>query len=375
MYPRGIQIGVSTKMESAAQPSFQAKALIVYGVASQEILADEYYMAMRSLKGHVPAWRRPNQDECFYLSTKDGFRFCGVFDGHGSDGHQAAALVRDFFLRRLPAEVPVQRPARTEEYRKTMRAVLSGAFRDADALLLGGGEGVDARMSGATANVCIYDTKKRWLFTAWAGDCRCTCGFSKDFSCGSDASGDGSNNNNNTDNNNNSNNNSNNTNNNNNNNNDHGSQSSNNINNNINNNNNNNNTNNYNNNNNSNNNNNNNNTNNNNNHTNNNSTNGSDHGSQSSKGQQSKASSRRNRKKKKRKIMTLRLSDDHTLAGADERATESGSQATGSGPAGAAEVVAQAPATKAAAKAPASAHADLPPEKVQKTGQGVAMPK
>ncbi|CAE8614363.1 unnamed protein product [Polarella glacialis] len=88
-------------------------------------------------------------------------------------------------------------------------------------------------------------------------------------------------------------------------------------------------------------------------------------------------------------------------------ATESGSQATGSGPAGvaaaagaspgeaqpkspaqqaapqekapavkAAEVVAQAPATKAAAKAPASAHADLPPAKVQKTGgQKVAMPK
>eukprot|EP00440_Ansanella_granifera_P034742 gb/GFBE01037688.1/.p1 GENE.gb/GFBE01037688.1/~~gb/GFBE01037688.1/.p1 ORF type:complete len:491 (+),score=93.54 gb/GFBE01037688.1/:1-1473(+) len=184
-----IKVAMSTFLEWQFEPH-ACKTVNVEGAANLECAMDECKASIRSERGRSPHWHRTNQDEAFYLLTKDGYRIAGVFDGHGEDGARVADVVRDFVCRRLVAQLPSNRPENIDEYRKDMNALLVNALKDANNCLFTGDEAADARMSGATACVVVHDVRKRWLFTAWAGDCRCTVCELQDDAIGSDASQD-----------------------------------------------------------------------------------------------------------------------------------------------------------------------------------------
>ncbi|CAE7501231.1 unnamed protein product [Symbiodinium natans] len=156
--------------------AYDVKPVYVVGLPSMESIGDEHFASIRSERARLPSWQRPNQDEAFFVELKDGYRVCAVIDGHGAEGHRAAAAVRDFLLRRLVASLPGKRASDLNEHRIQIHTQLTKALEDAHYALFSGEEAVDARGSGATACVVVYDMKKRWLFCAWVGDCRCVLG-------------------------------------------------------------------------------------------------------------------------------------------------------------------------------------------------------
>ncbi|CAE7029524.1 unnamed protein product [Symbiodinium sp. CCMP2592] len=166
---------MSTSLEPQ-DTAFDVKSVHVVGLPSLESIGDEHFASIRSERARLPSWQRPNQDEAFFVELKDGYRLCAVADGHGAQGQRAAAAVRDFLLRRLVASLPATRSSNVDEHRIRIHGMLLKALEDANHALFSGEEAVDARASGATACVVVYDMKKRWLFTSWVGDCRCVVG-------------------------------------------------------------------------------------------------------------------------------------------------------------------------------------------------------
>ncbi|CAE7806702.1 unnamed protein product [Symbiodinium necroappetens] len=170
-----VVVAMSTGLEPQ-DTAFDVKSIHVVGLPSLESIGDEHFASIRSERARLPSWQRPNQDEAFFVELKDGYRVCAVADGHGAEGHRAAAAVRDFLLRRLVASLPATRSSNVDEHRIRIHNMLLKALEDANHALFSGEEAVDARASGATACVVVYDMKKRWLFTSWVGDCRCVVG-------------------------------------------------------------------------------------------------------------------------------------------------------------------------------------------------------
>eukprot|EP00930_Biecheleria_cincta_P028742 TRINITY_DN20041_c0_g1_i2.p1 TRINITY_DN20041_c0_g1~~TRINITY_DN20041_c0_g1_i2.p1 ORF type:complete len:489 (-),score=92.30 TRINITY_DN20041_c0_g1_i2:229-1695(-) len=181
-----VSIALSTTLQLQHTKEFVVKKGYVVGTLTPESAADEFFACIRSERGRIPTWNRPNQDEAFYCLTTDGYRFCGMFDGHGADGHRVADVVRDFVFRRLLAQIPVNRPEDTEEYKKTIKEIMSSALTDAEAALFSGKEGADCRQSGATAAIFVYDKTRKWLFSASVGNCRCVLGEFQDDDQGSE---------------------------------------------------------------------------------------------------------------------------------------------------------------------------------------------
>eukprot|EP00439_Symbiodinium_sp_Y106_P063766 s849_g9.t3 len=170
-----VVVAMSTSLEPQ-DTAFDVKSVHVVGLPSLESIGDEHFASIRSERARLPSWQRPNQDEAFFVELKDGYRVCAVADGHGAEGHRAAAAVRDFLLRRLVASLPATRSSNVDEHRIRIHSMLLKALEDANHALFSGEEAVDARASGATACVVVYDMKRRWLFTSWVGDCRCVVG-------------------------------------------------------------------------------------------------------------------------------------------------------------------------------------------------------
>lgn len=185
MLEQRVSIALSTTMQTQHK-EFVVKSSYVVGTMTPETAADEFYACIRSERGRIPTWNRPNQDEAFYCLTTDGYRLCGMFDGHGADGHRVADVVRDFVFRRLLAQIPVNRPEDMEEYQKTIKEIMSSALMDAEAALFSGKESADARQSGVTAAIFVYDKTRKWMFSAWVGNCRCVLGEFQDDDAGSE---------------------------------------------------------------------------------------------------------------------------------------------------------------------------------------------
>ncbi|CAJ1358582.1 unnamed protein product, partial [Effrenium voratum] len=207
-----VAAAVSTGLERQ-DADFAVKTCHVAGTPSLETLADDFGASIRSERGRLPEWQRPNQDEALFVLLRDGYRIGVVVDGHGPDGHSVAHVVRDFLFRRLASSLPSKRSDSLDDYRIGMYQLLAETLQDADQLLFSGQEAADARASGArlgfglvdehmdplvvlrfwgfphndtplgrrrqhsrTTCVTIHDQKKRWIFSAWVGNCRCVLG-------------------------------------------------------------------------------------------------------------------------------------------------------------------------------------------------------
>ncbi|CAJ1410636.1 unnamed protein product [Effrenium voratum] len=161
-----VAAAVSTGLERQ-DADFAVKTCHVAGTPSLETLADDFGASIRSERGRLPEWQRPNQDEALFVLLRDGYRIGVVVDGHGPDGHSVAHVVRDFLFRRLASSLPSKRSDSLDDYRIGMYQLLAETLQDADQLLFSGQEAADARASGATTCVTIHDQKKRWIFSAW----------------------------------------------------------------------------------------------------------------------------------------------------------------------------------------------------------------
>eukprot|EP00933_Yihiella_yeosuensis_P076675 TRINITY_DN8654_c0_g1_i4.p1 TRINITY_DN8654_c0_g1~~TRINITY_DN8654_c0_g1_i4.p1 ORF type:complete len:483 (+),score=66.72 TRINITY_DN8654_c0_g1_i4:127-1575(+) len=175
------QVAICTSPGEEGDPFFLPQRLHVVGTSSTEALADNARVGLRSVKGFLPVWDRPCQDEAFFVQTKDQYRFCVMIDGHGPDGHHLAATARDILLRRLLAQIPSARPADFQKHRAQMKVLLLTALRDVHSALIKGDEVGDARASGLSAIILVHDQKSKYLFCSWIGNCRCVLGELQDW--------------------------------------------------------------------------------------------------------------------------------------------------------------------------------------------------
>lgn len=163
---------VTGRLSSTMELPFQEKGMAMKGLQCLEELIDVHNTGVRCKSGRVPMFPRPNQDDYFYLQTGDSLRVCGVFDGHGADGHVAAAVARDFLLRLLLNDLPSERPKSATTYAGHMHAMFVDAFEKAHRHIVES-PNIDANLSGVTACILIKDIKRRRLTVAWTGNCRC----------------------------------------------------------------------------------------------------------------------------------------------------------------------------------------------------------
>uniref|UniRef100_A0A6T0VD86 PPM-type phosphatase domain-containing protein n=1 Tax=Alexandrium monilatum TaxID=311494 RepID=A0A6T0VD86_9DINO len=167
------------RMSDTMEVPFQEKASAMKGLQCLEELVDVHLAGVRCVSGQVPTFLRPNQDDYFYMQTSDSYRALGIFDGHGIDGHGAAAVARDVLLRRLLQELPAERAKSDAAYSGGLQGILVSAFEEAHQEIVTRPE-IDATLSGTTAFILVHDSKRHWLTSAWTGNCRCVMAAEKE---------------------------------------------------------------------------------------------------------------------------------------------------------------------------------------------------
>jgi len=114
-----------------------------------------------TLKGSKPAFPGwVNQDAHFVLPLPGGRTFVAVFDGHGDNGHQAAAQAREFFSQTATTLVEKGKPV-------VPHAFFGELFARCQALLDLGGL---CKLSGTTATCALVDSVQGNVSTAHVGD-------------------------------------------------------------------------------------------------------------------------------------------------------------------------------------------------------------
>jgi serine/threonine protein phosphatase PrpC len=106
-------------------------------------------------KAAFPSWE--NQDAYLALPLPGDFLLAAVFDGHGLNGHHAAARARDLFHQLAPLLIEDLGPA----------ALLRQLFEQCEMLLQQ--EGL-CRLSGTTATAAIVDQRQSVVTVAHVGD-------------------------------------------------------------------------------------------------------------------------------------------------------------------------------------------------------------
>jgi len=106
--------------------------------------------------------RKIQQDDLIHTSIwQNEAQLCGIFDGHGAEGHKAAEYARIHFpkiLNELKQEI-IQDP--TKGFQKVFELVNDGMNQDSS---------LDTYMSGTTASILIL--YKNFIYCANVGDSR-----------------------------------------------------------------------------------------------------------------------------------------------------------------------------------------------------------
>lgn len=153
-----------TDAERHLKASFGNKAVMITG-ATQPQSCRYGYSCKKGLKPELP-----NQDSFLMLTLGRKWGLYGIFDGHGSKGHDVSNFVKEILSKVLVVQPQLDTHP---------DAALLNAFRVtqdliAEATRIGM---IDARCSGCTATVVLHDMQQNTLFIAHVGDSRAVLGI------------------------------------------------------------------------------------------------------------------------------------------------------------------------------------------------------
>jgi len=134
-------------------------------------------MGFTCRKGLKP--ESPNQDSWMVLKM-DKFSMYGVFDGHGSKGHDVSNFVKETLPKLVIRD---QRFMQDNELQQPqVPNVLIDAFKKVQTLLEGQDKmkKIDAKLSGTTATFCVHDHTRNKISMAHVADSTAVLGSWKD---------------------------------------------------------------------------------------------------------------------------------------------------------------------------------------------------
>lgn len=160
---RSWSIGSETDQDLHRRASFSQKTVRAFG--GQLIDAGKQGIGYACKKGMKP--EAPNQDSFAVVQVGDQYSIYGVFDGHGSRGHDVSNFVKD----QLPKLLVVQQDTLKSQPLEALRR----AFRQMQVLIEQATSlhKINAEKSGTTASIILHEHTKNALHIAHVGDSRC----------------------------------------------------------------------------------------------------------------------------------------------------------------------------------------------------------
>lgn len=160
---RSWSIGSETDQDLHRRASFSQKTVRALG--GQLIDAGKRGIGYACKKGMKP--EAPNQDSFAVIQVGDQYSIYGVFDGHGSRGHDVSNFVKD----QLPKLLVVQQDTLKAQPLEALRR----AFRQMQVLIEQATSlhKINAEKSGTTASIILHEHTKNALHIAHVGDSRC----------------------------------------------------------------------------------------------------------------------------------------------------------------------------------------------------------
>lgn len=161
---RKYSIGSETDQQGRLARSFSDKSVKLQG---QEFESKNEGLGYACKKGLKP--EAPNQDSFFIMKIEDEFSLYGVFDGHGSKGHDVSNFVKDNLPKILISQDNLNEDPKTvlmKTFEKTQYLIEKATAMNQ----------IDAARSGTTCSVVLHMHKKNMLYVAHVGDSRVVLG-------------------------------------------------------------------------------------------------------------------------------------------------------------------------------------------------------
>lgn len=164
---RKWSIGSQTDKDLNKRTSFANKTVQQSG---DEVEVTKLGIGYSCKKGLKP--ESPNQDSWMILKVEGEFTIYGVFDGHGSKGHDVSQFVKE----NLPKVL-----IRDDQFRTDPQKALTNAFHKIQAMLEVATmmEKINATLSGCTCTVVVQRHSDGTIFVAHCGDSRAILGTRK----------------------------------------------------------------------------------------------------------------------------------------------------------------------------------------------------
>jgi len=165
---QGKRFSISS-MTDEAKTSFANKSIGHMGDEVDPLRLGLGYTCRKGLKPESP-----NQDSWMVLSVDDSFSMYGVFDGHGSKGHDVSNYVKET----LPKLIIKDNRFKTDD----MPAMLMDSFKKVQSLVSTADrlKKLDAKLAGTTCTICVHDHVENKITVAHVADSTCVLGSFKD---------------------------------------------------------------------------------------------------------------------------------------------------------------------------------------------------
>jgi serine/threonine protein phosphatase PrpC len=161
---RKYSIGSETDQQGKLARSFSDKSVKLQGSEFQRDIEGIGYACKKGLKPEAP-----NQDSFILIKVDDKYSLYGVFDGHGSKGHDVSNFVKD----NLPKILFSQDGLETDPKSVLMKTFAKTQYLIEKATAL---KQIDATRSGTTCSVVLHDHQSNVLHIAHVGDSRVVLG-------------------------------------------------------------------------------------------------------------------------------------------------------------------------------------------------------
>lgn len=161
---RKYSISSETDQQGKLARSFSDKSVKLAGSEFSTTTEGIGYACKKGLKPEAP-----NQDSFFIMKVDDKYSFYGVFDGHGSKGHDVSNFVKD----NLPKILFSQEGLETDPKAVLMKTFAKMQYLIEKATQL---KQIDATRSGTTCSVVLHVHRENVLHIAHVGDSRVVLG-------------------------------------------------------------------------------------------------------------------------------------------------------------------------------------------------------
>jgi len=161
-------VSSETDKERHRKAGFSNKAIKITGRPQETWHGGIGFACKKGLKPESP-----NQDSFVIVRVEGRYSIFGVFDGHGSKGHDVSDYVKDQFSKVLVTQADLETdPAHALEtaFKTTQSLVEEATSRNR----------IDARRSGCTATVVYHHLVTNTVFVAHVGDSRAVLGERED---------------------------------------------------------------------------------------------------------------------------------------------------------------------------------------------------